>query len=110
MHQREPAKKYAVNSGRDGRAASFSLLPATGTDLQTTRVTLDVSEQRTLKDLKVSVDIHSSYIGDLVVILRPPDAVAEPVILHNRTGGRTRDARRTYGTGEIPELAGVAGA
>ena len=79
-------------------------------DLQTTRVTLDVSEQRTLKDLKVSVDIRHSYIGDLVVILRPPDAIAEPVILHNRTGGRTQDMRRTYGTSEIPELAGLAGA
>lgn len=36
-------------------------------DLQTTRVTLDVTEQRTLKDLKVRVDIRHSHIGDLVV-------------------------------------------
>lgn len=78
-------------------------------DLQTTRVSLDVGEQRALRDLKVSVDIRHSYIGDLVVILRPPDAVAEPVILHNRTGGRTRDVRRTYGRTEVPELAGLAG-
>jgi subtilisin family serine protease len=82
-------------------------------DLQTSRVTLDVSEVRSevrkLADLKVQVDIRHSYIGDLAVHLLSPAAGQEGVILHNRTGGRTRDLRRTYDALDVPELAAVAG-
>ncbi|WP_281286768.1 hypothetical protein [Catellatospora sichuanensis] len=36
-------------------------------------------------------------MGDLVVtIVPPPEMNAEPVRLHDRTGGRGRELRRTY--------------
>jgi subtilisin-like proprotein convertase family protein len=78
-------------------------------DLQTSTVTLDVVEARKLADLKVQVDIRHSYIGDLAVHLLSPAAGREDVTLHNRTGGHTRDLRRTYDALDVPELAGFAG-
>ena len=79
-------------------------------DFATTRVTLDVTEPRTLADVKVSVDIRHTFIGDLVVTLLPPAAAGLPVVLHQRTGGRTQDLRRAFDRTDIPGLGTLAGA
>lgn len=69
------------------------------------RVTVDVSEPRRLSDLKVQVDIEHACVGDLVVtIVPPPEMNAEPVRLHDRTGGRSRELRRTYDALDTPGL------
>ncbi len=76
-------------------------------DLQASRVGLTVTEPRKVAAIAVRVDIVHTYIGDLVVLLHLP--VGEPVVLHNRTGGRTRDLRRTFTEGDIPALGAVEG-
>lgn len=78
-------------------------------DLGSAKVTLDVSEDRTLADLKVVVDIRHSYVGDLAVALIAPDASEERITLHARAGGRARDLRRTYDGLDVPELKQFVG-
>jgi subtilisin-like proprotein convertase family protein len=72
-------------------------------------VELDVTETTALSGIQVGLDIEHSYIGDLVVKLIPPDAMAaQPVVLHNREGGRTINLRRSYDAVVAPGLAAYA--
>jgi subtilisin-like proprotein convertase family protein len=78
-------------------------------DFQTAAVELDVVEATILSAIQVSIDLEHTYIGDLVVKLIPPESIAtQPVILHNRTGGRTMNLRRSYDAMVIPGLAAYA--
>ena len=79
-------------------------------DFQTATVELDVTETTALAGILVSIDIEHTYIGDLVVKLIPPDAMAaQPVVLHNRKDGRTQNLRRSYDAVVAPGLAAYAG-
>jgi subtilisin-like proprotein convertase family protein len=79
-------------------------------DFQTSTVQLDVAETARLVDVRVSVDIEHTYIGDLVVTVIPPAAMgADPVVLHRRTGGRTVNLRRIYDGVVTPALLAYAG-
>jgi subtilisin family serine protease len=79
-------------------------------DFQTATVELDVTETTALAGIRVSIDIEHTYIGDLVVILIPPDAMAaQPVVLHNRKDGRTQNLRRSYDAVVAPGLAAYVG-
>jgi subtilisin family serine protease len=78
-------------------------------DLGVAKVTLDVSEDRTLADLKVVVDIRHSHVGDLAVALVAPDSAAERVTLHARAGGNSHNLRRTYDALDVPELSRFVG-
>jgi len=58
-----------------------------------------------------SLDIVHTYIGDLIISLEPPNGVGPgPVILHNRSGGATKNLKKTYDTNSTPALAAFAGA
>lgn len=66
-------------------------------DLRTARLELPIADTGTLQSVKVGVDIEHTYIGDLVVSVRPPaSAGVAPVTLHNREGGPTDNIKKTY--------------
>jgi len=79
-------------------------------DLQTSTVELEVTETAPLTSIQVSVEIEHTYIGDLVITVIPPRAMAaRSVVLHDRKGGRTVNLRRTYDSVVTPRLAEYAG-
>ncbi len=60
-----------------------------------------------IRQLKVSVDVTHTYIGDLRVELAAPGG--QQVILHNRAGGSQDNLITSYDSADIPALAGQAG-
>ena len=80
-------------------------------DLQTVEVTLDVSESARLEQLAVHVDLLHTYIGDLVITLRPPQGSSlSEVVLHDRAGGTTDNLKKVFDSSNAPKLAAYAGA
>lgn len=79
-------------------------------DLRSASLSLEVGDKTAVVSLAVDVDLRHTYIGDLIITLHPPDGVkVEPVVLHHRTGGSTRDLKKQYDAATTPELAGFAG-
>jgi subtilisin family serine protease len=79
-------------------------------DLQTSQLTLAIADTNPLKSIKVTVDIEHTYVGDLVVTLKPPASLgANPVSLHNRQGSSTDNIKKTYDEVNIPDLATFKG-
>ena len=76
-------------------------------DLQTARLELDVAGGRKIKSLRVGVDIEHTWIGDLVVRVKPPRGT--PIVLHDREGGGTENLRHTYDAISKPDLGAVRG-
>ncbi len=64
---------------------------------------ITVSDSRLISELRVTVDIAHTWIGDLRVELSGPDGLSK--VLHNRTGSGTDDIRQTY---FVPEAVGRA--
>ena len=65
--------------------------------------TLEFSEQQSIADIAVELDITHSYIGDLRVMLRGPDR--NEAVLHERAGQGSDNIQRTYSVGDTPSLA-----
>ncbi len=79
-------------------------------DLQTVSVQLEVGETTPVERLSVIVEILHSYIGDLIVSLIPPSELdLSKIILHNSSGGATRNLKQTFDTLTIPALANFQG-
>lgn len=79
-------------------------------DLQTVSIQLDVGEATPVERLCAIVEIVHSYIGDLIVALVPPSHLGlNKIVLHNRSGGPTRNLKRTFDALTIPELANFKG-
>ncbi len=79
-------------------------------DLQTVSVQLEVGESTPVEGLSVIVEILHTYIGDLIVSLIPPsDLGISKIILHNRSGGATRNLKQTFDALTIPALADFQG-
>jgi subtilisin family serine protease len=79
-------------------------------DLQAARIDVQVGDTAPVKDVRIAVAIEHTYIGDLIVRVIPPVAGgAEPVVLHNRSGGSMDNLKRTYDTHSTPDLAHLAG-
>ncbi|HSX61507.1 MAG TPA: S8 family serine peptidase [Tahibacter sp.] len=79
-------------------------------DLQTVTFTLDVADATPIESAVVQIDLRHTYVGDLVVTLRPPEATgAGAIVLHDRAGGPAHDIRRSYDTTAAPALANVVG-
>ncbi len=74
-------------------------------DLQRAEATLEIAENHSIDRVAVDIDIKHTFIGDLVLTLVPPNG-ANPVVLHNRGGGATKDLRRTFDIANTPALAG----
>jgi len=66
---------------------------------------LAVTQEGTLKELQVTVDITHSWIGDLQVSLVGP--TGQEVILHGRSGGSADNLRTSFTTQSLPALAAL---
>lgn len=77
-------------------------------DLKSARLELPVADTGALKAIKVSVDIEHTYIGDLIVSLRPPAGTGVAAVrLHNREGGATDNLKKSYDEINTPGLAAL---
>lgn len=79
-------------------------------DLQTVSFDLDVADDTAVEALAVAIDLKHTFIGDLIIRLRPPASTGvNPVTLHNRAGGDTRDLKKTYDASTTPGLGALGG-
>jgi subtilisin-like proprotein convertase family protein len=79
-------------------------------DLQTVLFALTVPDSTPVETLSVAIDLKHTYIGDLVITLQPPPGSGmNPVVLHNRAGGSTKNLKKTYDAATTPALLHVAG-
>jgi subtilisin family serine protease len=79
-------------------------------DLETSTLSLPVANTNPVKSIKVSVDIEHTYIGDLVVNVKPPvEMGVDPILLHNREGGATDNIKKTYDEVNAAGLAACKG-
>ena len=76
-------------------------------DLATATLPLEVADARKVKSVRVGVDIEHTWIGDLVVRVKPPRADA--IVLHDRTGGGTHNLHATYDEVSTPALKALRG-
>ena len=80
-------------------------------DLKTARLQVAVADTRSIRTIKVHVDLEHSWIGDLTVKLRPPaDMGVAPVLLHDRQDGGMRNIHRVFDVASTPALAALEGA
>jgi subtilisin-like proprotein convertase family protein len=68
---------------------------------------LDLPANHTIKELAVSVDITHTWIGDLRVILVPPQG--DQIALHDRAGGSADNLLQTWHTQDLPGLQALRG-
>jgi len=79
-------------------------------DLTTSRLDLAVADTKPLKAIKVSVDIEHTYIGDLIVSVKPPAGTSvNAITLHNREGGALDNLKKTYDEVNAPGLVALKG-
>lgn len=79
-------------------------------DQETATLSMMVPVTNPLKSIQVTVDIEHTYIGDLVVLLKPPAATGVlSVALHSRTGRGTDNLKTTYDAANAPGLATLKG-
>lgn len=106
----ETAVRHAMPSATQSKLLIERKFAEPIADLGTTNVSLTVPESIVLKNLRISIDIEHTYIGDLIIKLHPPAATQlKPVTLHNRKEGRTANLRRTYDPVVTPSLARCIG-
>lgn len=79
-------------------------------DFKSASLDVPVADTNALTSFAVRVAIEHTYIGDLVVTLKPPAATGVgAVTLHSRTGGGTNDLKKTYDTVSTPALKPLLG-
>lgn len=79
-------------------------------DFSTASLAVQVADTAALRSIKVAVNLDHTYIGDLVVTLKPPAATGVArITLHDRTGGGTNNLKKTYDQVSIPALAALVG-
>jgi subtilisin family serine protease len=79
-------------------------------DLETSTLSVPVANTNPVKSIKVTVDIEHTYIGDLIVTVKPPvEMGVDPILLHNREGGATDNIKKTYDEVNAPGLAACKG-
>ena len=79
-------------------------------DLSTSKLDLAVADTKPIKSIKVKVDIEHTYIGDLVISVKPPPATGvNAVVLHNREGGALDNVKKTYDEVNAPGLVALKG-
>lgn len=79
-------------------------------DLKTARLQVAVADTRSVRGIKVHVDLEHTWIGDLTVKLKPPAEIGvSSVLLHDRQDGGARNIHRIYDLTTTPALARLAG-
>jgi subtilisin-like proprotein convertase family protein len=67
--------------------------------------TINIATALTISEVKVSVDLTHTFIGDLLLTLTAPSGSA--VVLHNRNGGNAQNIQRTFDLSSTPALGGL---
>jgi subtilisin family serine protease len=79
-------------------------------DLGSVEGALDATETMPVAKVAVYVKIQHTYIGDLLVTVKPPATSGLPnVVLHNRAGGSRDNIEMLYDASNTPALAAYAG-
>jgi subtilisin family serine protease len=79
-------------------------------DLSTATLSMMVPVTNALNAVKVEVDIDHTYVGDLIVMLKPPiETGVVLVTLHNRNGGSLGNIKRIYDEVNTPSLGTLRG-
>ena len=68
---------------------------------------IEVTEEGVVVDIRVSVDIRHTFIGDLRVDLTAPDGSS--VTLHNQSGGTQNNLIRVYSADDLPAMHALIG-
>ncbi len=69
--------------------------------------TIPVVQAGMIRSFEILVDVTHTYIGDLRVELINPQG--ESIILHNRTGGATKNLKKSFHSSDAPSLARFIG-
>lgn len=79
-------------------------------DLKTSKLDLAVADTKPIQSIKVAVDIEHTYIGDLILSIKPPAATGvNAITLHNREGGALDNIKKTYDEVNAPGLVALKG-
>lgn len=79
-------------------------------DLSTSKLDLAVADAKPIKSIKISVDIEHTYIGDLIVSVKPPATTGVNAIkLHSREGGALDNIKKSYDEVNAPGLVALKG-
>jgi subtilisin-like proprotein convertase family protein len=68
---------------------------------------INISEERTISEISIEVDITHTWIGDLKIDLRGPNNIA--VTLHSREGREADDIQQVYSIANEPALSNFVG-
>lgn len=107
----EKAARLAVPERKRYTAVHTGIQDVEIQDLKTSTLAVQVGDEDPVKDIRVSVDIAHTFIGDLVVTLAAPAAagIAGPAVLHDRAGGGMDDIKTTYTAQTTPALGRFIG-
>jgi subtilisin family serine protease len=78
-------------------------------DLKTCSLALEVADDQPIRSLLVTVAIDHTYVGDLMVRLRPPDRASAAITLQDRAGGSADNLRRSFDPASTPALGDLVG-
>jgi subtilisin family serine protease len=106
--------KQAVELATPSAAAYTAIHTAVQTvaikDLKSSEISVQVGDSTAIQDVRIAVAMDHTWIGDLVVSLRPPAGLGVgAIVLHDRSGGGTQNLNRNYDVGSTPGLAQLQG-
>jgi subtilisin family serine protease len=79
-------------------------------DFAQAKLTIAVPDRDPIGSLSVGVALDHTWIGDLVITLRPPRAMSVgPIVLHDHAGISSDSLKRSYDPLSTPELAACLG-
>ena len=96
-----------LSGGDPFRADSAPGIPIPDNDPQGIQDRVELSGSGTVREIKVSVDITHTWIGDLRVSLEGPSGTR--VVLHNRSGGALDNIIKTYDSASFDPLRPLTG-
>lgn len=76
-------------------------------DNKTSEIAVHVGDDKIIHDIRVTVDIEHTWVGDLTLQLVSP--MGDKVLLQDQEGSSQKNLKRTYDIASAPELAGLVG-
>ncbi len=79
-------------------------------DFKTSTLAVAVGDSKPVKDIKVTIDIEHTYIGDLILDVIPSDSVGTgPINVHSKSGEGTQNLKKSFDRINTPGLQGIIG-
>jgi len=91
-----------IIEGNGDKKIRLEIKPAEKISFGIIHSSMMVEQDKSIKEIKVGMDISHSFIGDLVIELVCPNGTT--VKLHDREGGWRNDIKNTYTIQDNPEL------